>query len=114
MEAQAQAKYVRISPIKTRRVLELIQGKNVEEAINILHFTPKRAARVIEKTLRSAVANFMQSDEGSKLSPDEIFVKKAYVDGGPMLKRFRPMSMGRVGRIRRRTSHITIIVEDRR
>jgi len=114
MEARAQSKYVKISPIKTRQVLGLIQGKTVEEAINILHYTPKRAAKIVEKTLLSAVANFMQDDEGSKLSPDEIYIKKAYVDGGPMLKRFRPMSMGRVGRIRRRTSHITIIVEDRK
>ncbi len=113
MEAVAKARYVRISPTKVRQVLNLIKNKNVEEAATILHYTPKRAAKIIEKTLHSAVANFFAKEEGQKISPSQIYVKHAVVDGGPALRRFRPMSMGRVGRIRRRTSHITIVVESK-
>ncbi len=113
MEAVSKSKYVRISPFKVRRVVGLIKDKNVEDALNILHFSPKRAAKVLEKTLRSAVANFFFDEEAAKLSPHDIYIKQVLVDEGPMLRRFRPMSMGRAGRIRRRTSHITIVVEDR-
>ena len=113
MEAVAKARYIRISPFKVRQVVPLIKDKNVEEALNILHFTPKRAARVLEKALRSAVANFYEKEEGSKVLTSDIYVKKITVDGGPMLKRYRPMSMGRAGRMRRRTSHITIVLENK-
>ncbi len=113
MEAVAKARYIRISPFKVRQVVPLIKDKNVEEALNILHFTPKRAARVLEKALRSAVANFYEKEEGAKVLTSDIYVKKITVDGGPMLKRYRPMSMGRAGRIRRRTSHITIVLENK-
>ena len=89
------------------------KDKNVEEALNLLHFSPKRAAKVLEKTLRSAVANFYMKDDADRVSTDELYVKKVLVEQGPALKRFRPMSMGRAGRIRRRTSHITIVVADR-
>ena len=102
-----------MSPFKVRRVTTQIKDKNVEEALNLLHFSPKRAAKVLEKTLRSAVANFYMKDDADRVSTDELYVKKVLVDQGPALKRFRPMSMGRAGRIRRRTSHITIIVADR-
>ena len=112
MEAVARQKFVRISPLKVRQVLTLIKGKNAEDALNILHFTPKRAAKVVEKVLRSAVANFYLNEEAARMPADEIVIKSVYCDQGPALKRFRPMSMGRVGRIRRRTSHITIIVKD--
>ncbi len=113
MKAVAKQKYVRMSPLKVRRVLNMIKGKNVEEALNILHFTPKRAAGAIEKTLRSAVSNFYDRDESGTISTSDIFVKSASVDQGPTLRRFRPMSMGRVGRIRRKTSHISITIEDK-
>ncbi|GAB4336898.1 MAG: 50S ribosomal protein L22 [Calditrichia bacterium] len=112
MEARAQAKYIRTSPLKMRRVLEQIKGKNVDEALNLLHFSPKRSSQYIEKTLRSAVANFFEAYEGKKITAKDLRVKSASVDGGPVLRRFRPMSMGRVGRIRRRTSHLTIVVEE--
>ncbi len=112
MEARAVEKYLRTSPIKMRRVVELVKGKNVEEALNILHFSPKRSARYVEKALRSAVANFFEAYEGKKITAKDLYIKQIYVDGGPILRRFRPMSMGRVGRIRRRTSHLTIVVED--
>jgi len=113
MEAVAREKYVRMSPLKIRQILVLIKDKDVEEALNILHFTPKRAAKAVEKALRAAVANFFLDEKAAKMSPHEIYIKNAYVNQGPALKRFRPMSMGRVGKIRRRTSHITVIVEDR-
>lgn len=114
MESKAVARYMRTSPLKMRRVIDLIKGKNVEDALNVLHFSPKRSAKFIEKTLNSAVANFFEAYEGKKITPGDLYVKKVWVDEGPMLRRFRPMSMGRVGRIRRRTSHLTIILEDKK
>ena len=113
MEAIVREKYIKISPTKMRQILPLVKDKNVEEALQILNFTPKRSARVIEKALRSAVANYFGKENVPKVTQGEIFIKNAYVDGGSILRRFRPMSMGRVGRIRRRTSHLTIIIEDR-
>ena len=113
MEARAITKYVRMSPRKIDRVLKLIRGKKVGEALNILHFTRKDACLPIEKTLRSAVANLMQNEEfGRRVSEEDLIIKEVYVNQGPTLKRFRPMSMGRAGMIRRRTSHITLIVSE--
>lgn len=112
MEAVARARYIKMSPFKMRRVLQLIKGKNVEDAINILHFTRKRAAKPIEKTLRSAVANFYQNEEAQNIALKNIIIKNAFVDQGPMLKRWRPMSkVVRPGRIRKRMSHLTIVIE---
>jgi large subunit ribosomal protein L22 len=113
MEATVREKYIRMSPIKVRRVSSLIKDKNVEEALNILDYTPKRSTIVLKKALESAVANFFARENAPKVTPGEIYIKKITVDSGPILRRFRPMSMGRVGRIRRRTSHITIVIEDR-
>lgn len=113
MKAIAREKYVRMSPQKVRQVLELIKGKNVEEALNALHFTPKRSSGPIEKALRSAVANFFLKDQAERKATHDLYVTIATVDQGPTLRRFRPMSMGRVGRIRRKTSHITIVIEDK-
>jgi large subunit ribosomal protein L22 len=113
MQAVAKAKYVRTSRQKIDRVLRLIKGKQVNEALDILHFTPKAASMPVEKTLRSAVANLAQMEEGQRLELHEIVVKNAFVDEGPTLRRFRPMSMGRAGRIRKRTSHLTVIIENR-
>jgi large subunit ribosomal protein L22 len=113
MEAKVRANYLRTSPLKMRRVVNEIRGKNVEHALNYLHFLPKRSADFIEKALRSAVANFFEAYEGKKIATRDLFIKDARVDGGPTLRRFRPMSMGRVGRVRRRTSHLTIIIEDK-
>jgi large subunit ribosomal protein L22 len=113
MEARAITKYVRMSPRKIDRVLKLIRGKRVGEALNILHFTRKDACLPIEKTLRSAVANLMQNEDfGRRVSEEDLIVKEVFVNQGPTLKRFRPMSMGRAGMIRRRTSHITLIVSE--
>jgi large subunit ribosomal protein L22 len=112
MQAVAKSKYIRMAPLKIIRVLNLIRGKRVDEALNILHFTLKAGAEPVEKTIRSAVANLGNKEEGQRLELSDIIIKTAYVDQGPTLKRFRPMSMGRAGRIRKRTSHLTVMVED--
>jgi len=114
MEAKAISKYISMSPLKIRRVLDQVKGKRVDQALDILHFSPKRAAAPIEKTIRSAVANLGNIEEGQRVDLDELFIKQAHVDEGPTLKRFRPMSMGRAGKIRKRTSHLTIVLEDNR
>ncbi len=112
MEAVAITKHIRMSPLKVRRVLNMVRGLNVEDALAVLHFTRKNAADPIAKTIQSAFANLgNKKEEGARVDMKEVHVKTAFVDGGPTLKRFRPMSMGRAGRIRKRTSHITIIVE---
>ena len=112
MEARAVAKYIRMSPRKIRRVADLIRGKNVGEAINILHFTHKSASTPIEKVLRSAVSNMLNYEESSKVDPDELYIKEIRVDEGITLKRFRAASMGRAVRIRKRTSHISVTVAE--
>jgi large subunit ribosomal protein L22 len=112
MQAKAKSKYIRVSSQKVNRVLDLIRGKRVDQALDILHFTIKSATMPVEKTLRSAVSNLGNLEEGKKLNLDDIYVTRAFVSAGPTLKRFRPMSMGRAGRIRKRTSHITIMIED--
>jgi large subunit ribosomal protein L22 len=115
MEAMARAKHMRISPRKMRLVVDLIRGQNVEKALVILQGTRKKASPLVEKLLRSAVANALfvgddEEDGAPRISVDELVVKKAFVDGGPTMKRFRPRSMGRANRIRTRTSHLTIVV----
>ncbi len=112
MEAKAVAKYVRMSPRKIRRVAELIRGKNVGEAINILHFTRKDATVPLEKVVRSAVANMLNVEGSSKVDPDMLYIKELRVDEGVTLRRFRAASMGRAVRIRKRTSHITVKVAE--
>jgi len=117
MEATAKARFVRISPRKARLVVDLIRGRSVEDALMILQGTRKKASPMVEKLLRSAVANalFVGDDAerqaaGPRFRVDELYVKKAFVDGGPVLKRFRPRPMGRANRIRKRTSHLTIVL----
>lgn len=113
MEARARARYLRMSARKVRRVISLVRGKNVDSALNVLHFTRKRAALPVEKTLRSAVANMINKQEGKKkVVPEDLFVAEAFVDGGFMMKRFRAGSMGRASRIRKRSCHVTIVVSD--
>lgn len=107
----ATAKYVRIAPRKARQVVELIRGKSVNEAKAILVLTQRGAAPVVGKVLASAVANAENNDD---LMADELYVTRAYVDEGPTLKRFKPRAMGRASKIRKRTSHITISVDQRK
>ncbi|MCD4690152.1 50S ribosomal protein L22 [bacterium] len=111
MEARATAKHVRISARKVRQIVDLIRGKDVVESLNALQFM-KRAAKVpVEKTLRSAVANvFNNSPDAAHLEPSDLYIKEAFVDEGPTMKRFRPRAMGRATMIRKRSSHITIVV----
>ena len=113
MKAFALTKYVRISPRKIRQVAELIRGKNVDDAINILTFTRKSASLPLEKTLRSAVANLVNNQEGTgRIEPEELYVKEIRIDEGPTMRRFRAGSMGRVMPIRKRSSHIKIVVAE--
>jgi len=112
MEAVARAKFSRGSARKVRRVVELIKDKNVEEALDILSFVPKYAAQYIEKILKSATANAISQEGTAKLKAEDLYIKKIFVDGGPMMKRIRPSSMGRAYRIRKRTNHLTVIVSD--
>ena len=108
METRAVAKYIRITPRKVRIVLDLIRGKNVAEAFAILKFTPKAGADVVEKVLRSAVAN---AENNFDMDADKLFVKTAYADQGPTLKRYRPKARGSATQILKRTSHLTIILD---
>ncbi|MBI4546819.1 MAG: 50S ribosomal protein L22 [Ignavibacteriae bacterium] len=110
MEARAINRYVSSSPRKMRLVIDLIRGKSVPEAINILHFSPKHAAKVAEKTLRSAVSNLQNKDEAGRTDVDTLYIKEAYVDGGPSLKRIVPAPMGRAYRMLKRSNHLTIVV----
>ena len=108
MEAKAVARYTHQSPRKIRKTLDSMRGLKVGDALN----QPEKAASVIEKTLRSAVANLMSQNEESNFDPEGLGVKEAFVDGGPVMKRFRAASMGRASRLRRPTSHVTIVVTD--
>ena len=112
MEAKAVARYIHQSPRKIRKTLDSMRGLKVGDALNQLHFSPEKAASVIEKTLRSAVANLMSQNEESDFDPESLGVKEAFVDGGPVMKRFRAAYMGRASRLRRPTSHVTIVVTD--
>ncbi len=110
MEAQAIHKYIGSSPRKMRLVVDLIRGVSVDKALEILHFSPKHASKDAEKVLRSAVANLLNKDEATRLEPEELFVKEAYVNQGPTIKRISPAPMGRAYRIRKRSCHLTIVV----
>ena len=110
METKAVAKYVRIAPRKVRVVMDLIRGKNVAEAFAILKFTPKAGAEVVEKVLRSAVAN---AENNFDMDVDKLYIKAAFADGGPTLKRIHPRSRGQAFKILKRTSHVTIVVDEK-
>jgi large subunit ribosomal protein L22 len=110
MSVRAQAKYVRVAPRKAREAVDLIRGKSVSEARSTLMFANRNSARVVAKVLNSAVAN---AENNNSLVADDLFVKEAFVDEGPTMKRWRFRAMGRVYRVRKRTSHITVAVEQR-
>ena len=109
MEVRAVTRYVRISPRKARLVTELIKGKPVEEALTILRFVPKKAARLVDKTLRSALAN---AEQNPNIDVDTLYIKRIFVDGGPTMKRWRARAMGRATNILKRSSHITVILDE--
>src|SRR5215475_9581759 len=106
--ARAIARFVRISPTKARRVVNLVRGLPAREALTVLQFAPQSASEPVYKVLASAIAN---AENNERLDPDSLLVAEAYVDEGPTLKRFRPRAQGRAFRIRKRTCHITITVE---
>ncbi|MED4586256.1 MULTISPECIES: 50S ribosomal protein L22 [Brevibacillus] len=110
MEAKAVARNIRIASRKVRLVVDLIRGKQVGEALAILKHTPKAASPVVEKLLKSAIAN---AEHNFELDPNSLVVSKIFVDQGPTLKRFRPRAMGRASRIHKRTSHITVVLNEK-
>jgi len=107
MEAKASMKYVRTTPRKMRRVVDLIRGQHVQEARRILRFSPLGASREVQKLLDSAVAN---AERNPGIVAENLLISRAWVDEGPTLKRFRPRAYGRASQIRKRTSHITMVV----
>jgi large subunit ribosomal protein L22 len=113
LEARAIKRHIPGSPTKMRLVADLIRGKNVEEALNILHFSPKHASKVCETTLRSAVSNLINAKDGGRVEPENIFVTTITVDGGPMQKRVLPAPQGRAYRVRKRSNHLTVVVTEK-
>jgi large subunit ribosomal protein L22 len=109
MEVRAKLRFARMGPRKARLVADLIRGKKSEEALNILTFTKKAAARTIIKLLKSAIANATQK---KTVDIDRLYIKKITVDQGPTMKRFQPRALGRATSIRKRTSHITIVLDE--
>jgi len=114
MEAKAQARYVRVTPQKARRIIDLIRGKRVGEAVAVLSFAPQAASEPVLKVVQSAVANArVKADRASEAFDERsLVVTAAYVDEGVTLKRFRPRAQGRAGQILKRTSHITVVVAE--
>lgn len=110
MEASAKLKFARLSPQKTRLVVDMVRGKDVQEALNILKFSPQRPADIVAKVMRSAVAN---AEQKGIEDVDRLFVKAVFVDQGPVLKRFMPRAQGRATKIRKPTSHITVVLDEK-
>ena len=112
MEAKASARFVRVTPMKARRVVNLIRGKQAEEALAILKFAPQGASEPVYKIVASAVGNARQkaTQEGLPFREEELFISEAFVNEGPTMKRIQPRAQGRAYRINKRTSHITVVV----
>jgi large subunit ribosomal protein L22 len=109
MESRAVARYIRIPPRKVRLIMDEIRGRRIEEALNQLSFAPQKGAFILKKLINSAVANAEQNFE---MDVDKLYIKRIYADEGPTLKRFRPRAMGRATRIRKRTSHLTVVLDE--
>lgn len=110
MEARAQKKHIRSSPRKMRLVIDLIRGKNAVEAISTLDFNAKLAARDAKQVLLSALSNLTIKQDGKRLENENVYIKEAFVNQGPTLKRIQPAPMGRAYKIRKRSNHLTIVV----
>lgn len=110
MEAKAINRFIGSSPRKMRLVIDLIRGMQVDKALEVLHFSPKHSSKDAEKTLRSAVANLMNSDDATRIEPQDLYVKEVFVNQGPTIKRISPAPMGRAYRIRKRSCHLTVVV----
>ena len=115
MEAKAKARFVRVTPQKARRVVDLIRGKQAGEAVAVLKFAPQAAGETVLKVVESAIANAREGAKraGERLDESDLFVAEVFVDEGPTLKRFRPRAQGRASQILKRTSHITVVVAER-
>lgn len=109
MESKAVAKFIRISPRKVRLVMDEIRGKKVGEALNMLSFSPQKGAYLLKKLIDSAVAN---AESNSNIDVDNLYIKRLFADEGATLKRFRPRAMGRASKIRKRSSHLTVILDE--
>lgn len=109
MESRAVAKYVRISPRKVRLIMDQIRGKGAEEALSLLSFIPNKGALILKKLIDSALANASQN---SSVDVDNLYIKRIFADEGPTLKRYRPRAMGRATRIRKRTAHLTVVLDE--
>ena len=104
------ARFVRISPRKIRLIMDQVRGKQVGEALNMLSFAPQRGARILKKLINSAIAN---AEQNTDVDVDSLCILRVYADEGPTLKRWRPRALGRATRIRKRTSHLTVILDER-
>ncbi len=111
MEASAKLSFARLSPRKTRLVVDMVRGKGIQDALNILRFSPQPSAKLISKLLSSAVAN---AEQKGASDVDRLFVKTITVNGGPVLKRFVPRAQGRASKIRKPTSHISVVLADKK
>lgn len=109
MEAQAAHRYVRVAPRKARLVADLVRGKPVGDAIGVLQQVPKKAARILVKALKAVVAN---AENTQRVDVDRLYVKRIAVDGGPTMKRYLPRAHGRATTIRKRTTHLTVVVDE--
>lgn len=109
--ARATARYVRITPMKARRVIDLVRGKTVSEALSILKYAPQTASEPVAKVVASAAAN---AENNLGLDPRTLVISEAYVDEGPTMKRFQPRAQGRAFQIRKRSSHITVVVDSQK
>ncbi|GHS85340.1 large ribosomal subunit protein uL22 [Cellulomonas hominis] len=115
MEAKAKARFVRVTPQKARRVVDLIRGKQAGEAVSVLKFAPQAAGETVLKVVESAIANAREGAKraGERLDEADLYISEVFVDEGPTLKRFRPRAQGRASQILKRTSHITVVVTER-
>ena len=114
MEAKAKVRYLRVTPMKARRIVDVVRGKRVLDALDMLQFAPQAVATDVRKLVFSAKENARQAAEaaGEKFNEADLYIKEAFVDEGPTMKRFRPRAQGRAGRINKRTCHITVIVDE--
>ena len=112
MEAKAQARYLRVTPQKARRVVDVIRGKRALEAVDVLRYAPQGAAEPVLKIVESAIANARYAAEqaGERFNEEDLYIQAAYADEGPTMKRIQPLAQGRANRILKRTSHITVVV----
>ena len=110
MESRAVARYIRVSPLKARQVADLVRGKNINEAVGILRYVNKKAAPLINKVLRSAIAN---AEHNYNMDSDILYVAELYIDEGPTAKRMQPRGYGRADVRRKRTSHITVVLKEK-